>query len=363
MLDQKNTKLERRQMRDAIQKVAVGPDRGRDLSRSEANIVMRAILAGEIDEVQTAVLLIALRMKRESTEEFIGLFDALQSSVETVIAPISELICLADPFDGYVRNISMTPFIPCVLAACGINSVLHGVETVGPKHGVTAQQVYQRAGVLVDHSSRDVAAGLSEFGWGYLDQANYAPSLNSLLDLRDRMVKRTALTTLERMLMPIKGGQSTHMVLGYVHKAYPNIYARVAGHAGYDSILLTKGVEGGLAPALNKPLRRFFLRGEIPADVDDQKEVFDSDLLFSSKSAALSAGDVDDPIQSSLDTGLAVLAGASSIARDSLCLAAGQILSAHNDAYSLAKAVEKVEMCLDNGSALECFEKMRLVKI
>ena len=47
---------------------------------------------------------------------------------------------LADPFDGYVRNVSMTPFIPAVLAACGLNSVMHGVETVGPKHGVTAHR-------------------------------------------------------------------------------------------------------------------------------------------------------------------------------------------------------------------------------
>jgi len=348
-------------MREAIQKVAVGPDRGRDLSRQEASAVMHGILAGEIDEVQTAVLLIALRMKRESTEEFIGLFDAMQSSVETITAPSPELICLADPFDGYVRNVSMTPFIPCVLAACGLNSVLHGVETVGPKHGVTAQQVYQRAGILVDQSSREVAASLSKFGWGYLDQASYAPALNSLLDLRDRMVKRTALTTLERMLMPLRGAQSTHMALGYVHKAYPNIYARVAKHAGYDSILLTKGVEGGLAPALNKPLRRFFFSGDMPDQVDDHKEILDSELLFSSKSAALSLGDVDDPVQNCLDVGLAVLAGASGIATQSLCLAAGQILSAHNDSFSLAKAVEKVGLCLDNGSALECFERMRAV--
>ena len=356
------TKLEHAEMREAIQKVAVGPDRGRDLSRDEARVVMHSILAGEIDEVQTAVLLIAMRMKRESIEEFIGLFDALQSSVETITAAVRDLICLADPFDGYLRNVSMTPFIPSVLAACGLNSVLHGVETVGPKHGVTAQQVFRRAGISVDQSSSSLATNLPAFEWGYLDQANYAPALNSLLDLRDRMVKRTALTTLERMLMPIKGSQTTHLVLGYVHKAYPSIYAQVAKHAGYDSILLTKGVEGGLAPALNKPLRRFFFSGDMPSDIDDQKEVLDSDILFSSQSAALSVGDAEDPVETCLNTGLAVLTGAKGIARESLCLAAGQILSAHNDSLTLAKVVEKVELCLDNRSALECFEKMCSVK-
>ena len=171
------------------------------------------------------------------------------------------------------------------------------------------------------------------------------------------------------------------MVLGYVHKAYPNIYAQVAKHAGYDSVLLTKGVEGGLAPALNKPLRRFFIQGDLPTDVDKHKELVESQILFNSKSAALGFGDVDDPVQHCLDTGLAVLAGKPGTARDSLCLASAQILSAHslsartlsaeslsasslserNDALSLAEAVEKVGLCLDNGSALECFEKIRSV--
>ena len=353
-------KLAPNHVRQAIQKVAVGPDRGRDLTRDEARAVMQSVLSGEVDEVQTAVFLIALRMKRESIDEFVGIFDALQSSIETVIAPVPNLICLADPFDGYLRHVSMTPFVPSVLAACGFSSVLHGVVTVGPKSGVTAQQVYQRAGILVNQSSQEVATSLSELGWGYLDQAQYAPALSALIDLRDRMVKRTALTTLERLLMPIKGTQSTHMALGYVHKAYPSIYAGIAQHAGYDSILLTKGVEGGLAPALNKPIRRFFCSNDISKNTDDCKEVLENEMFDSAKYAALRTQDCDvDPVQNCLDTGLAVLSGEPGVARNSLCLAAGQILMTYDPSFTLIKAVEKVGLCLDNGAALEVFDKKR----
>jgi anthranilate phosphoribosyltransferase len=57
-------------MREAIKDIAVGPDRGRDISRERAALAMRGILNGDIDEIQTAVFLIALRMKRESIDEF-----------------------------------------------------------------------------------------------------------------------------------------------------------------------------------------------------------------------------------------------------------------------------------------------------
>jgi len=345
-------------MHEAIQNIAVGPDRGRNISRESASLVMSGILNREVDEVQAAVFLIALRMKRESIDEFLGLFDALQDSTATVTADVDDLLLLADPFNGYVRNISITPFIPATLSACGLNSVMHGVETVGPKHGVTAHKVLKLAGINTTRSAKDVANRLADIGWGYVDQSCYAPELFALQDLRDRIVKRTALTTLERLLIPIKGKLNTHLVLGYVHKAYPEIYATVARVAGYKNLLLLKGVEGGLAPALNKPLRRFFFNDELPDDIEAQKQLIESQLMFDAKSAARGAVNSNHPVEECLDVGLDVLGGIKSISRDSLCLSSAQILIAHQPHLSLPEAVEKVQMCLDNGSAKAHFNAL-----
>ncbi len=342
-------------MREAIQNIAVGPDRGRDISRDLTKLVMQGILDGQINEVQTAVFFIALRMKRESKQEFLGLFDALLTSVESPIADVEEVVVLADPFDGYVRNTTMTPFIPAVLAACGYHAVIHGVESVGPKHGVTAHKVFKLAGIDTLRSADSVAKGIADVGWGYVDQSCYAPQLFALQGLRDLIVKRTALTTLERLIIPIRGRINTRLVLGYVHKAYPEIYATVAKAAGYQSVLLLKGVEGGLAPALNKPLRRFFFDGELPNDIDSEKQLIESQALFNAPAAAKGVDQSQNAVQECLETGLNVLNGVKSIARDSLCLSSAQILNAHQADLSLPEAVEKVQRCLDNGSAKERF--------
>jgi len=345
-----------RAMREAIQNIAVGPDRGRDISRELTSTVMQGILDGEIDDIQTAVFFIALRMKRESIEEFMGVFDALLTSTQTVTATIDELAVLADPFDGYVRTATMTPFIPAVLAACGVNCLMHGVETVGPKHGITAHKVLKLAGINTGQSTENVADGIGESGWGYIDQSAYAPGLFSLQNLRDRIVKRTALTTLERLIMPIRGRRKTHLVLGYVHKAYPEIYARIAKEARYQSVLLLKGVEGGLAPALNKPLRRFFFDGDLPGDINAEKQLIKLEPIFAdAQSAAQSLDDTKCAVEQCLELGLDVLNGAKSIARDSLCLASAQILLAYRPDLTLLNAVEKVKMSLDNGAAKERF--------
>jgi len=343
-------------MRQAIQSIAVGPDRGRDITRELAALVMRGILNGDIDDVQTAVFLIALRMKRESINEFLGLSDTLFASTISAVAGVDNILILADPFDGYSRNVSMTPFIPAVLAACGYYSVMHGVETVGPKHGVTAHKVFKLAGMNTLRSAQSVANDIATIGWGYVDQSVYAPSVFKLHSLRDSIVKRTALTTLERLLMPIRGALTTNLVLGYVHKAYPEIYATVAKELGYDKVLLLKGVEGGLAPALNKPVRRFFFDQRLPVDNNSEKQVLELSGVFSSKTAAMGMGEAQYAVEQCLKEGVDVLNGGRSLARDSLSLACAQILTAYQADLSLIDAVEKVRVCLDNGSAKAKFD-------
>lgn len=346
-------------VRSVIERIAVGPDRGRDISRVEAKRMMSAVLRGQVDEVQVAVILIALRMKRESMDEFLGIFDALQSCVEPVVAPVNELFCLADPFDGYLRCLPMTPFIPAVLAACEMPALLIGVESVGPKYGVTAQQVYALAGINVGASAARTATCVAQTGWGYLDQQIFAPQLYQLRDLREKMVKRSALTTLERLMMPVKAAGSTHSILGYVHKAYQQIYAQVAKTAGYHSSLLCKGVEGGLAPALNKPLRQTWV--DFSSGTDEQRATRqDLPSVVVADSAAYSVTKLQRPeAAATLELGLQTLGGERSTARNSLILAAAQILAAYGRADSLSAAVEKVANCLDNGSAMNRFNSLR----
>lgn len=346
-------------MRDAITRIAVGPNRGKDIDRPDAAQIMRGVLEGRVDPVQTAVFLIALRMKREAIEEFLGIFDAMQSKVVDAEVNVPRLYSIADPFDGYVRCYSMTAFMPAVLAACGMPCVMKGVESVGPKHGVTAHQIYSRSGIVVDSPMAKVASDIETVGWGYADQAQYAPELNQLNHLRDQIVKRTALTTLERLLMPLRATQKNSLVLGYVHKDYPEIYSAVAEAAAYSDILLLKGVEGGLAPALSKPVRRYSFDFTNKEGAMANKEIFDlPDSLCERVPAYGVEASILDPVAKTLDLGLRALSGEAGVARNSLVVSAAQIINVYGEGVSFPSAVDKVQNCLDNGAAKQCFQSL-----
>ena len=356
-------------MHSILKRIATGPELSKDISREEARAGMRLVLDAQVDPVQAGVFLIALRMKRETDDENCGVLEAIREATRRATAPVDEVLDIGDPYDGYNRTLPASPFLPPVLAACGVAAVSHGVERMGPKYGVTHRQVLSAAGLPVELAPEEAAARLGDpgIGWAYIDQKAYCPKLYALAALRTLIVKRPAITTAEVLAGPVRGRLKTHLVTGYVHKPYPRIYALLARHAGFDSALLVRGVEGGVIPALRQTGKVFYYhdRGEeqsmefAPADLGIDQPVRAPQIPGG---LAHEAGAGDD-VAASRDTaavakaaaeaGMAALAGAPGPTRESLVLGAALCLWHLKRHDSLEGAAHAVRAVLDSGEALE----------
>lgn len=231
-----------------IGRIATGPTLSKDLTRDEARDAMSQILAGDADPAQAAVILIALRMKRETHDELCGVLDALRASAVRASAPVDDLVDMAEPYNGYLRHLPAAPFVPAVLAACGVPCVLHGCRDAGPKWGVTGHRILAAAGTRVDVTPAEAAARVAGAGWAYVDLPRFSPSLAALARLRALIVKRPCLSLLEKLIAPItpRPGGRIHLWIGYAHREYPEILERLARDFGYASMLAVRGVEGGV---------------------------------------------------------------------------------------------------------------------
>jgi len=355
-----------RTMHSIIQRIATGPELSKDISREEARLGMRAILENAVDPVQAGIYFIALRMKRETTDEFKGVLEAILDASARLTAEVDEVVDIADPYDGYNRCLPAAPFLAPLLAELGVPTVNHGLEAVGPKYGVTARHVLRAAGVDVDLSPAEAAARLADaaIGWSYVDQAAFCPALHDLIPLRAKIVKRQAVTTIETQAMPLRGRRKTHLVTGYVHKPYPPIYAMLARHAGFDSALIVRGVEGGVIPSLRQPGKasRYQDHGEeyeidfdpavlgiaqtaraVPLPDDLPKVEREDDVAI--------AVDIQATAQAAATAGLAALRGERGATYDSLVLAGGLILHHLGRAATLRDAADQVRAALDSGRA------------
>ena len=362
-------------MHSILKRIATGPELSKDISREEARAGMRLVLDGQVDPVQAGVFLIALRMKRETDDENLGMLEAIRDATLRATAPVDEVLDLGDPYDGYNRTLPAAPFLPAVLAACGVATVSHGVESMGPKYGVTHRQVLRAAGLPVDLSPEEAAARLGDprIGWAYVDQRAFCPKLYALTGLRTLIVKRPAITTAEVLAGPVRGRLQSHLVTGYVHKPYPRIYAMLARHAGYDSALIVRGVEGGVIPGLSQTGKAFHYHGGgeetstefKPAELGIEQSVRAPRIPGAHAAETGDEGQGEAPFdaaavaKAAAEAGMAALAGQPGATRDCLVYGAALCLwhlGRHGD---LRSAAEAVRAALDGGQALRHLRQMR----
>lgn len=353
-------------MHSIIQRIATGPDLSKDIEFDEARAGMQGLLDDAVDPVRAGIFLIALRMKRETREENRGILQAILDATDRVTADVDELLDLADPYDGYNRTIPASPFLAPLLAEFGLPVVSHGLDLVGPKFGITHRHVLQAAGVPVDLDTTAAAARLSNpsLGWSYVDQAQFAPKLHNLIDLRQKMIKRSVITTVEVLAKPLQARGKTHFATGYVHKPYPPVYADLARLAGFDTACLIRGVEGGVIPSLRQAGKYFGyhdLGEEIGHDIDPASigisaetrcVAIPEDVPQTAKGeGAVTVTDIPAGAKKAAEYGLAALNGEKGTTYDSLVYSGAVLLTHLGKVTSLAEGADALRAILDSGKA------------
>jgi len=350
-------------MHSVIQRVATGPELSKSISTEEARLATMGILDGVVDPIQAAIFFIALRMKRETPEENAGVLAAIRDASIEVTADVEDVVNLVDPFGGFNKCLPASTFLPAVLAECGVNSVILGLDSISPKFGMTHNQILHSHGLAVDLSPKAAARRIEEpdIGWAYLDQSQFCPKLHALVDLRNMMIKRQVLTTVEVLAKPVSGSERTHFVTGYVHNPYPPKYAAMARQTGFDSALLIKGVEGGVIPSLRQAGSIYSYVGDAELqqyEIEPKEFGIDRDVRMTPIPDAAMPGetgqdaDWSQVIAAAIDAGVAALQGQSGHAYDSLVYATTIILRHLGRVKSTEQGSKLVRKVLDSGLAL-----------
>ena len=353
------------QMRSLLQRIATGPELSKDISLEEACSGMELVLKGEANPVQSGLFLIALRMKRETNDELLGIQKALLQVTKHTEVEVDDLVEISDPFNGYVRGLPIASFLAPLLASCGVPAICHGVQAVGPKYGVTHHKVLNAAGLDVGLSLADIATRIVDpkIGWAYVDQSVTCPSLHRLIDLRDLMVKRTCLTTIEVALHPVKAKKRTHLLTGYVHKPYPPIYTMLARNADYHSAMIVRGVEGGVIPSLQQPSKIHYYRGgqsdnelRIEPSMVGIKHASHRALPIPEEARTVGRDDenlhIERAAAAAAQAGIKALQGETGLAYDSMVYAGALVLS-HLKRGTVDQCTAMVKEALDTGVVVD----------
>lgn len=251
-------------MHGYLQKIATGPTMSKDMTEAEAEDGLRMILDGAVSPVRSAVFLIAARMKRETLEENLGFWQALDRSTVKHNVKLPRLLQIADPFDGFERTPYFGFYAIPVIAAMGLPAYGHSTLPLPPKFGITFEDILHHHYQLplarpLDQSIQQ----LEEFHFGYFNTTQTHPKLENLRQLRNEMIKRTSLATFEKMLMPLTAHHGgNYLVTTYFHKGYEVPMIAVSQRSDFDTTLIGNGMEGTTLFGVHKPAQIFIDSGE-----------------------------------------------------------------------------------------------------
>ena len=157
---------------------------GRHLDYDRTLHALRDMLNGKVRPELTAALLIGQRMNIEDGEEVRAYLDAVLPAEAALGVDVDSLTHFGQPFDGARRYFRPTLFVAAVRAALGRPTVLHGVDSMPPKNGVTEEQILDALGAHTGLSPAQGASVLEETGLVYISQRAYAPGAYALRDMR-----------------------------------------------------------------------------------------------------------------------------------------------------------------------------------
>ena len=222
---------------DAIKQVVAGAD----LSSTEIEAAMDAILGGEASDAQIAAFVVALRMKGESADEIAAAARALRKHCETIQPNVDgPLLDTCGTGGDGLSTFNISTAAALVAAASGVSVAKHGNRAVSSQAG--SADVLEALGVRIDLTPERVRQCIEEVGIGFL----FAPSHHAAMRHAAPVRRELGVRTLFNLLGPLSNPASaTHQVVGVYDGGRVEQLAQALGSLGLTAAWVVHG-QGGL---------------------------------------------------------------------------------------------------------------------
>lgn len=227
-----------------IKEIGRGKKGARSLSREDACQLYAAMLDGRVSDLELGGIMLAMRIKGESTEEIAGFLDAAEASFEKLFAPSGEYAPVVIPsYNGSRQMPNLTPLLALLLARRGVPVLIHGVT--GDPGRVTTAEILQALGFSFAQNPQQVEQGFAQHAPVFMPIESLAPRMARLLEIRRILGVRNSTHTLVKMIQPFDG--PALRLTSYTHPEYLDMltdYFSTAAPVGRGAAFLMRGTEG-----------------------------------------------------------------------------------------------------------------------
>ncbi len=317
---------------------------GASLDREETGEAFGILMSGEATPSQIGGLLMAMRVRGETEEEFAGAIDAMRAKMLPVDAPADAIDIVGTGGDAK-GSLNVSTGAAFVTAGCGVKIAKHGNRALSSKSG--SADALMALGINIELSPGQITDCIEEAGIGFMFAPAHHPAMRHVGPTRVELGTRTIFNLLGPMCNP---AGVKRQLLGVFSPKWLIEIAKVLGELGSEKVWVVHG--GGYDEiTITGPTH-------VAALEDGRVKTFDiapADVgLEPATAEAIAGGDAEYNAKALRD----LLDGKPSAYRDMVLMNAGAALIVADRAEDLATGVAMAIDSIDSGAARAVLDKL-----
>ncbi|TGD72466.1 anthranilate phosphoribosyltransferase [Mangrovimicrobium sediminis] len=222
-----------------IQRAIAAFVEGRDVTREEMAAVIRQVMSGDATDAQIGALLVALRIKGETTDEIAGAAQVMRELATPVVVDCPHLVDLVGTGGDGANLFNVSTASSFVVAAAGAHVAKHGNRGVSSSSG--SSDVLETLGMPLDLDAGQVARAIEQVGVGFM----FAPMHHSAMRYAVGPRRELGLRTIFNILGPLTNPAGVRrQVVGVFAESLCEPLAQVLGMLGAEHALVVHAQDG-----------------------------------------------------------------------------------------------------------------------
>jgi anthranilate phosphoribosyltransferase len=211
----------------------------RDLDAGQMRALIGALMAGRCGEVETAALLIALRMKGETAAELAAAAAVLREHMVVLETGRDDVLDTCGTGGDGCSTLNISTAAALVAAAAGVPVVKHGNRAISSRSG--SADVLAALGVNVEGDVAFARRCLDRAGLAFCFAPHFHPALKHVAAVRRQLGVRTLFNTLGPLANPAR---ASYQLLGVGRSELLDSMAGALSILGTRHALLVCGCDG-----------------------------------------------------------------------------------------------------------------------
>jgi anthranilate phosphoribosyltransferase len=312
----------------------------REIFHDEMLSLWRRLMGGELSPVQTAALLMGLRVKKETVGEIAAAAQIMREFATPVeVLDKRHLVDIVGTGGDGSKTFNISTAAMFVAAAAGARVAKHGNRSVSSGSG--SADVLEALNAQIALPPEKVSACLEETGIGFMFAPNHHTAMKHAGPVRKELGVRTIFNILGPLTNP---ASAPNQLLGVFHPDLVGILVRVLQQLGSEHALVVYGKDGMDEVSLGAATLVGELRGGQVTEYEIHPEDFGLAMVSNRSIKVSNPGESRAMVLEALD-------GAKGTPREIVTLNAGVALYASGVASSIADGIARAREAIGSGAA------------